>query len=210
MLSIVILGLVVGIRHALEADHVCAVASLVANGVRGRGAAGLGAIWGLGHASMLLAVGGIALLSGTRLPESWSPLFEFAIGLMLLFLGADVLRRHVTQRPHAATRGKKQVPLARAFAVGVAHGLAGSAALMLLISGSAASRDHEFLELVAFGVGSIAGMAMLSLLLYRSIHYTNVRARAVGRGFVILVGLTTVALGSSLVLRHSTQLFATG
>lgn len=208
MLSIVILGLVVGIRHALEADHVCAVASLVAGGVRGREAAGLGAVWGLGHASVLWVVGGVALVSGAQIPTSWSPAFESGIGLLLILLGADVLWRHSKTRLRRATDAVVRIPLGRSFAVGVAHGLAGSAALMLLISGDAASSDQGFLELLAFGAGSIAGMAALSLLLSRSIRYTNTRARAVGRGFVSLVGLTTIAVGSSLLLRHSTLLFS--
>ena len=205
MESLAIFGLVVGMRHALEADHLSAVASLIANGASGRGAVALGALWGLGHTATLLVVGGSVLVSGTQLPPVWSPLFELLVGLMLLALGVDVLRRHLARHSGAKPAACEQVPRARAFAVGIVHGLAGSAALMLLVASSAATPGQGFLDLALFGIGSIGGMALLSLILSLSLHYASARARVLGRGFVVVVGLTTVAVGAGLAFQHSTQ-----
>lgn len=200
-----IFGLIVGMRHALEADHLSAIASLVANGASGRGAVALGALWGLGHAATLLAVGGLVLVSGTQLPQVWSPLFELLVGLMLLALGVDVLRRHLGRHSAKSPAAREHVPRARAFAVGIVHGLAGSAALLLLIAGNSGTLGQGFLDLALFGIGSIGGMALLSLLLSLSLHFASARARALGGGFVVLVGLTTVAVGAGLAFQHSTQ-----
>lgn len=205
MESLAIFGLIVGMRHALEADHLSAVASLVANGASGRGAVALGALWGLGHAATLLAVGGLVLAGGMRLPQVWSALLELLVGLMLLGLGVDVLRRHLARHSTRKPEARNYVPRARAFAVGIVHGLAGSAALMLLIAGNSATLGQGILDLVLFGIGSMGGMALLSLILSLSLHYASARARVLGGSFVVLVGLTTAALGAGLAFQHSTQ-----
>lgn len=205
MESLAIVGLIVGMRHALEADHLSAVASLVASGASGRGAVALGALWGLGHAATLLAIGGLVLVSGTQLPQVWSSLFELLVGLMLLALGVDVLRRHLARSSASKLAAREHVPRARAFAVGIVHGLAGSAALMLLIAGNAGTPGRGFLNLVLFGIGSIGGMVLLSLILSLSLHYAGARARVLGGGLVVFVGLTTVAVGAGLAFQQSTQ-----
>ncbi len=100
MTAVVLLGLLLGVRHALEADHVAAVATLV---VRGRGLGAtvrLGAAWGLGHTLTLFAVGGAVIVSGQALPDSLARLLEAAVGVMLVGLGLDVLVRLVRDRVH--------------------------------------------------------------------------------------------------------------
>ena len=206
MEPVAVVGLVVGMRHALEADHVAAVASMVAGGASAREAVRLGAVWGVGHAATLLAVGGVALVGGAQWPQTWSPLFESLVGLMLLALGADVLRRHLSEQTRSAPARRDPVPHGRALVVGVVHGLAGSAALMLLIASTTDSPGRGFLDLALFGIGSIGGMVLLSLTLSRSLHYANVRARAVCGGLIVIVGLTTAALGFCLVLQRSAQM----
>ena len=146
------------------------------------------------------------MVSGTPLPRVWSPLFELLVGLMLLTLGVDVLRRHLARQSARKSAVREQVPRARAFAVGIVHGLAGSAALMLLIASNAGTLRQGFLDLALFGIGSIGGMALLSLILSLSLHYASSLARAFGGGLVVFVGLTTAALGAGLAVQRTTQL----
>lgn len=206
MESVAVVGLIVGMRHALEADHVAAVASLVAVGATGRGAVRLGAAWGLGHAATILAVGSLALVGGAQLPQPWTPLLESLVGLMLLALGADVLRRHATLQAGSARVRQDHVPHGRAFVVGAVHGLAGSAALMLLIASTAEAASSGLLDLALFGIGSVAGMMLLALMLSLSLRFATMRAQLVCSGLIVLVGLSTAALGFCLVLQSSSQI----
>lgn len=206
MESLAIVGLVVGTRHALEADHLSAIASLVADGATGRGAVALGSLWGLGHTSALLAAGGVVLVSGTPLPQALSPLFELLVGLMLLMIGVDVLRRRLAWCSAGKAATRSQDPRARAFAVGTIHGLAGSATVMLLIASNAGTPQQGFIDLALFGIGSTGSMALLSLIMSLSLRYAGARAQIVGESLVVLVGLSTAALGVGLAIQCTTQM----
>ena len=100
MLPVFLFGFLMGVRHAFEADHLAAVASLATRSRGVRGGLLQGAAWGLGHTLTLLLVGGACLLLGRALPEGWASGLEALAGLMLLALGADVLRRSRRQRVH--------------------------------------------------------------------------------------------------------------
>ncbi|HET9317789.1 MAG TPA: urease accessory protein, partial [Vicinamibacteria bacterium] len=100
MISIFLFGFLMGVRHAFEADHLAAVASL-ATGTRGlRSGLVQGAAWGVGHTLTLLLVGGACLVLGQAVPARWASGLEALVGVMLLALGADVLLRSRRQRVH--------------------------------------------------------------------------------------------------------------
>src|SRR5262245_32667450 len=99
-LPVFVLGFLMGVRHAFEADHLAAVASLATRSRTLRGGVWQGALWGLGHTLTLLLVGGACLLLGRGVPERWAAGLELLVGVMLLVLGADVLRRSRRQRVH--------------------------------------------------------------------------------------------------------------
>lgn len=194
------LGFVVGMRHALEADHVAAVASLAVRGAGSAGTARLGALWGLGHAAAIMVVGGAVLLGGAQLPRSWPLVFESMVGLMLLALGIDALKWRQTD----AVGGAPSVPpQRRALLVGIVHGMAGSAALVLLMAGTAQSTMLGLLQLALFGVGSIGGMVLLSLALSLSLRNAAIRALALHRTVVGMVGFVTALLGLCLLWKHT-------
>jgi ABC-type nickel/cobalt efflux system permease component RcnA len=189
MISLLLLGLLLGIRHALEADHLAAVASLATRSRGVRGTVLQGAVWGLGHTLTLLLVGGVCLLLRAAISERLAAAFEGAVGFMLLLLGADVLLRmrrrrihlHVHRhddgtvhfhahshapeeahdRDHHQHAHGKGFPL-RALLVGMVHGLAGSAALLLVTLTTLSSAWLGVAYIAVFGVGSIAGMAVLA------------------------------------------------
>src|SRR5436190_24092132 len=93
MLTVGLLGVLLGVRHAFEPDHLAALSTLVGQERGARRAAALGALWGVGHAGALLVVGGaLALVRGT-MPDLLSALFELGVALMLVGLGVQALRR---------------------------------------------------------------------------------------------------------------------
>jgi ABC-type nickel/cobalt efflux system permease component RcnA len=189
MISLLVLGLLLGMRHALEADHLAAVASLATRSRGVRGTVLQGAVWGLGHTLTLLLVGGVCLLLRAAISERLAAALEGAVGVMLLLLGADVLLRlrrrrvhlhvhrhddgtvhfhahsHAPEEAHDRDRHqhahKEGFPL-RALLVGMVHGLAGSAALLLVTLTTLSSAWLGVAYIAVFGVGSIAGMAVLA------------------------------------------------
>ena len=222
-LSILVLGFLIGMRHALEADHVAAVASLatqcssVADTVRH------GISWGLGHTITLFLFGTAALLMDSVMPENLAATLEFAVGIMLILLGLDVLRRmykkqihfHAhkhdggVQHFHAHSHEKttehnetahqhvhpKKLPR-RALLIGLIHGMAGSAALILLTLNTTGSLATGMLYMGLFGIGSIGGMALLSFAIAIPLRRSAEGLSWVYNGLQISVGLATILVGS--------------
>lgn len=187
------LGFVVGMRHALEADHVAAVATLATRGMGSFGTLRLGALWGLGHATAVLTIGTGILFGGAQLPKSWSLPFELLVGVMLVMLGIGAL-----QRRKAATAPPSRKPLL----VGIVHGMAGSAALMLLAASSAGSAWLGLLNLCLFSAGSVAGMVLLSSVLSLPLRLAATRAPMIFGTLSAIVGIVTATLGIWLLLNQ--------
>jgi ABC-type nickel/cobalt efflux system permease component RcnA len=230
--TILLLGLLLGMRHALDADHLAAVATLVTRS-RSIGQTVLqGLAWGAGHTLTLLLFGGAVLVLGLVLPERAAPALELAVGVMLVVLGAELLyrlwRRRVHFHAHRHRDGAKHFhahahegksrrhdperhehgqgfPL-RALLVGMVHGMAGSAALILLSLEALRSPAWGLVYIAVFGIGSIAGMAALSVVIAIPMRLTSRRLtsgrldRAHG-GLSALVGLGTVLLGCYVAFR---------
>ncbi len=222
MLSVFLFGFLMGVRHAFEADHLAAVASLATRSRSLRSGVLQGTAWGLGHTITLLLVGGACLLLGQAIPERWAAGLEALVGLMLLALGLDVLRRSRRERVHVhlhqhgdgsrhwhAHRHEAEaahdparhehahparLPL-RAIAVGLVHGLAGSAALFLLTLQTAPSIGQGLAYIALFGAGSILGMAALSAVIMVPLRATSHLMTRVQGALEATVGLATVAIG---------------
>ena len=187
-------GFVIGIRHALDADHVAAVMSLATRGGTIARQARQGALWGLGHTLTLLLVGGACILSGLTIPEASESWLEAAVGAMLVVLGVSVFVR--TGHQHDPTR--RRLPL-QAWCVGAVHGLAGSAALVLLVAQSARTPMLGLLCIAAFGLGSILGMTVLAAAIAMPLEATS---RMRGRLHAILcggAGAFSVLLGAKML-----------
>ena len=176
-----VFGLVTGMRHACEPDHVAAMSTLVAEGHGSRRTALLGAWWGLGHASSLLAAGlGLGALR-TELSASTVRGLEFLVAVMLIGLGVRAVRRgladmrrgrdgwhrhghnvhhHPAQGRHVHVGTWALSP--RAYLVGIVHGLAGSGALAVLAMAEFTSLPARLVFVALFGLGSVAAMAAVS------------------------------------------------
>ncbi len=169
MVQLLLLGLLLGMRHALDADHLAAVASLAAGGRSLPGALRLGAAWGLGHTLTLLSFGILLIAAGDAVPGSLSAWLEVAVGVMLVFLGVDVLRRVMTVSRRGTAEGEADrvegIDLRRAVTVGLLHGLAGSSALVLLALDQVESVAAAMLYVICFGAGATIGMALLSIVI---------------------------------------------
>lgn len=175
------LGLLLGMRHALEPDHLAAVSTLVTEQEDPRSGLWLGAYWGLGHTVALLAMGGVLALFRTTLSARLTAAFELGVSLMLLFLGVRALVRaraemlrgaprrhehggrlhvHPGEAPHVHL-GHRSFAL-RPLLVGVIHGLAGSGALTALVLAGFDTNAQRIAYTLVFGGGSVLGMALLS------------------------------------------------
>ncbi|HTV24871.1 MAG TPA: high-affinity nickel-transport family protein [Polyangiaceae bacterium] len=173
LLSVLALGLFLGMRHATDADHVVAMTTLVTRQRNTRAAALLGALWGAGHGLTLLVVGGAIILLGVAVPPRLGLALELGVGLMLIALGVINLRsttRHLRHAHDHAVAHPAAVDGApargfRSFVIGVVHGLAGSAAIALLVLSTIRDTGWAFLYLGFFGVGTVAGMMLLTMLL---------------------------------------------
>ncbi|MBA2564860.1 MAG: urease accessory protein [Gemmatimonadetes bacterium] len=194
MVSILLAGLVMGMRHALEADHLAAVASLAVRTSGVRGSVARGVAWGVGHTLTLFVVGGSCLLLGATVPDDVAVALERGVGLMLLVLGGDVVWRVRRQGVHLHVDAHPGVFPRRALLVGLVHGTAGSAALLLLAVASAASGWRGLLYIALFGAGSIFGMALLSAVIAIPMR-TSARAGNMYVGFQALLGLGTASMG---------------
>lgn len=166
-------GSLLGIRHALEPDHLAAVSTLM-TGERSSGkAAWLGACWGLGHTLTLLAAGALLVLFRTDMPSIASDVFELCVVLLLVGFGVRAIYQgawgrprpahsHVKRRTSTSASDGQWTIARRPLIVGAVHGLAGSGALTALVIATLPSTLTRLSYLALFGIGSTVGMAVLS------------------------------------------------
>ena len=161
-------GLFLGFRHAFEPDHLAAVGSMVPSNAGPKRAAIVGAVWGSGHAAGLFVLGAIILASQLAMPAKIESLLEAFVGLMLIVLGAKAILRVKSGSTHGHKILKR-----RPFKVGLAHGVAGTGAAVLLATASISDQRLGFVFLALFGLGAAIGMATISSVLgFPSRHST--------------------------------------
>ncbi|WP_293644120.1 sulfite exporter TauE/SafE family protein [Thiolapillus sp.] len=226
LFSLLIIGFLLGMRHALEADHVAAVASLATRSSSIRQTAMHGAFWGIGHTLTLFIFGSVVLLMDTMISEQLAGFLEFTVGIMLIVLGCDVLWRlyrerihfhvhshnnirhfhahsHAGEGSHRESRHQhKHHQYGRALFVGLMHGMAGSAALIVLTLQTVQSTATGLLYILLFGIGSIAGMALLSTIIAIPMRYSSQRLTWIYNSLHSLVGVITISIGSLTVINY--------
>jgi HupE / UreJ protein len=180
------LGFAAGLRHALDADHLVAMASIVSRERSLARSMLFGGFWGLGHTCSLLAAGLTMILVGSPVPDSWTRILEIAVAVMLVVLGVTAL---VRRAPDPAQLARP----ARPFTVGVVHGLAGSGAMALVVLASTRSAWLGLLAVGLFGLGSIGGMVAVSAVL--ALPFARLRPGRMEGWTRVLVGATSIAFG---------------
>ena len=226
MLGILGLGFLLGMQHALEADHIAAVSSIAARRTELGDIVKHGLTWGLGHTLTLFAFACAAILLGHAIPEHLARPIETAVGVMLVGLGAHVLWRlwrdrvhfhrhghgdgtvHIHLHSHAGeTVSHAHAPHThahgfrwRTLLVGLMHGMAGSAALLVLAASQASSVAAGLGYVALFGIGSMVGMGALSVVIAVPLAVSARWLTAANSGLQGAVGVLTMAIGVTTVI----------
>jgi ABC-type nickel/cobalt efflux system permease component RcnA len=221
MFGILGLGFLLGMQHALEPDHIAAVSSIAARRTHFGDIVKHGLTWGLGHTLTLFAFAGAAILLGRAIPEAIAQPIETAVGCMLVALGTHVLWRlwrdrvHFHQHGHgdgtvhfhAHSHSGETTPHLRAahahahgfrwrtLLVGLMHGMAGSAALLMAAVSQASSPLAGLGYVALFGIGSMVGMAALSSVIAVPLAASARWLTWANGGLQGAVGLATLAIG---------------
>lgn len=207
------LGSLLGMRHALEPDHLAAVTTLVSRERSSLRAALLGAWWGIGHTSALIVVGAALVVVRAELPASVSDAFELAVAAMLVALGVRSIRLAAQQGPggpqhihrhgflvhtHAAVPAHIHLGswtfARRPLIIGALHGLAGSGALTALVLATLPTTAARLMYVLLFGVGSTLSMAALSGLLGWPLARLGTHHQ-VARGISVAAGVVSIGIG---------------
>jgi high-affinity nickel permease len=246
-LAVAFLGLLLGMRHATDTDHVIAITTIVSTEGRMSAATRIGIAWGLGHSLTVFLVGGAIILFKLTIPARLGMTMEFAVAVVLVLLGFSTLARSSSAfrrllglrkndddllahmhshehdgakhlHPHAHVRGSEHLhanhlePVEkrtqrfasgsheRAFGVGLIHGLAGSAAIALLVLSAIPSPILGLAYLAIFGVGTTMGMAIITSAI--GLPMTLTAARLGGLNRTLLIGAGLLSLGFGLFLAY--------
>ncbi|MBI2855539.1 MAG: urease accessory protein UreH [Chloroflexi bacterium] len=225
-----ILGFLLGIKHATDADHVVAVSTIVSEYRNAWRGIWIGASWGLGHTTPLL-IAGISILllkdPAAQLYEDYAAFLEFGVGIMLLFLGLQVFWNFRRRRIHAHEHEHQEDPHShlhthelatapgshhgffqpgkpffrlKSYVVGVVHGLAGSAAVMLVVLTTEAVSSFMvgLFYILVFGVGTILSMGGITLLMGIPFSISG-RFERVNRAIAGVAGTASIVFGLFLM-----------
>ena len=221
LLTTLLLGFALGMEHALDADHLVAVSTLLGQSRHPLKAARVGALWGLGHTTTLFLTGLIVIAFKLTIPTQLALSMEFLVGVLLFGLGAQILWKHHRKRIHthdhahpseisghqhfhyhAEVVEHRHTHLShhRSLALGMIHGLAGSAALTLLVLTTIQSAAEGIAYILLFGAGSILGMTLMSTLIGLPFALSSRRFAAVNYAFRLVAGAVSMVLGIIVML----------
>jgi hypothetical protein len=222
--AVLCLGFVLGLRHALDVDHLAAVSTIVSRHRSLWRSSLVGAAWGLGHTVSLVAVAVGVIGLHAEIPPFVGRLLELGVAGMLVVLGVNLLRgvvgrtlhvhvhlheghRHVHPHGHAHAGGDHDHGPSgrRPFLVGLVHGLAGSAGLMLAVAATIPTPGLALAYVGVFGLGSIGGMALMSALLAIPALVTTERFAGADRWLRLGAAAASVAIGLGLAWQIGTE-----
>ena len=196
-LTAILLGALLGLRHATDADHVVAVTAIVSRERSLVRAARVGALWGIGHTLTLLAVGGAIITFRFVIPSRVGLGLEFGVAMMLILLGFSNLKGEAAggRRQAAGNDGRDAGATIRPFLVGLVHGLAGSAAVALLVLATIRGTIPALVYLLVFGLGTVLGMVAVTVILAAPALYAGERMARFNLGVRVAAGALSVAFG---------------
>jgi high-affinity nickel permease len=213
------LGLILGMRHSTDADHVVAISTIVSKQRSVRNAALIGSLWGLGHTITIFIVGALIILFGVEIPPRLGLSMEFCVALMLILLGVlnltGVMQKIIsyftpasaTMTDHAKPGGWLDNPIGRfgwyqclrPLVIGLVHGLAGSAAVALLVLSTIHNPVWATMYLLIFGAGTMIGMMIMTTTIALPLAYAGDRFSALSRYLGAASGLVSLCFGAFLV-----------
>ncbi len=217
LLTLLGVGFLLGLRHALDTDHLAAVSTVLAERPSLLASGAVGLWWGIGHTLTLLLVGSVVLAWGLHIPEEFEMIAESGVALLLIILGGTLARklyrerwhvhshhhhdgeRHVHFHSHQRQEGHGHrhwiVDSIRPLCIGMAHGLAGSAALMLMILATTTDVTSGLLSILIFGLGSIMGMMMIGLTISVPVIYSRSINQRLFMGVQGVASFASVSVG---------------
>jgi len=210
------LGFFLGLEHAFEPDHVVAVSSIVSKHKNLKKTTILGALWGLGHTTTLFIVGLLVLALKITIPETIALSLEFIVGIVIVILGVIIIKdiilnkkhihkhthngdTHVHFHSHKDTNSHHHYH--KSFAVGLVHGMAGSAALMLLVLSTMNSISLGIVYILLFGIGSMVGMAIVGGLISLPFIYTSKKFTSLNIKIRYITGFFSIIFGTFLMIK---------
>ncbi|APB37348.1 urease accessory protein UreH domain-containing protein [Heyndrickxia coagulans] len=170
-ISVLALGFVLGIKHAIEPDHIIAVSTIASRSKKLSQSSLAGVFWGIGHTATLFIVGICLLIIKGEIPEKWAMSLEFLVGIMLVYLGITTLTafKRVRIHHHYHEPGHKHpyenYSYIKSVCIGLVHGLAGSGAMVLLTMSTVKSVFESAIYILIFGIGTIFGMLFFTTIL---------------------------------------------
>jgi high-affinity nickel permease len=210
--AIILLGFFLGMKHALDPDHVVAITTIVTRQGQAAKAALIGVMWGLGHTFTIFLVGSGIILLHIAIPARLGLAMELAVGGMLILLGVlnitGVLKRaqerftteHSEAKPHRhgilhsiGSLGVYNV--LRPLAIGIVHGLAGSAAVALIVMTAIREPWWQLGYLLLFGAGTIAGMSLITTVLAKPVTHGAKRFSGLSSKLAFASGLLSLLFG---------------
>jgi nickel/cobalt transporter (NicO) family protein len=225
--TIVLLGLFLGMRHSTDPDHVVAVSTIVSRHKSIKHSAMIGMLWGLGHSLTIFLVGAVIIFFGVVIPPRLGLSMEFSVALMLILLGVLNLTgvlRWITERFTPSNPGEKKSEVIssatvarretlaertvgklglyqtlRPFVIGLVHGLAGSAAVALLVLSTIRSPAWATAYLLVFGAGTMVGMMLMTTAIAMPLAYTGKKFLSANRFMTATSGVVSMAFGLFLV-----------
>lgn len=219
MLLILLFGFLLGLQHAVEADHLAAVTTIVSERKNIWHSALIGGLWGIGHTVSLFLIGILVIFLKFQISEELEAKLEAGVGIMLVILGINAFRKlwkneqiHLhshshDKQTHTHLHGHnlgEKTPLhhnlsPRSIIIGMVHGLAGSAALMLIVVPQISSPWLGLGYILIFGIGSIAGMMAMSFLIGLPFHFTEQKFNRLNFAIRCLAGIFSLGWGFFLI-----------
>ena len=191
LLLVLAIGFVLGIKHALEPDHIIAVSTIASQSKKIWKSSLAGVFWGIGHTLTLLVFGVILILLKNEIPEAWAMSLEFLVGIMLVYLGVTTIFSWKQTKRHDHTG---RATYLKSMLVGIVHGLAGSAAMVLLTLSTIDAAWQGAIYIIIFGVGTCMGMLLFTTIL--SIPFvTSSSSKKVNRLLIRLTGVISTLFG---------------
>lgn len=208
--TVLLLGFFLGMKHATDADHVVAVTTIVSRQRRLIPAALIGMAWGLGHTLTIFLIGSAIIYLQFTISPHLGLSMEFSVGVMIVILGILSIRS-MLRHPHNDTEAHTHVQAAlsregtfvtryfRPLFVGLVHGMAGSAAVALLVLQTISDTRAAFLYLIIFGLGTVAGMMIITLVLGIPFIYSR---RMNGLNRFLGYGTAVFSIGFGLMIMY--------
>jgi nickel/cobalt exporter len=197
--SVVLLGLFLGIRHSTDSDHVVAVTTIVTQQRTIKSSASIGLLWGLGHTITIFIVGSAIIVFRMVIPPRLGLSMEFCVACMLILLGLVNITRRGAAVPAQPVQTLSRYQTLRPLAVGLVHGLAGSAAVALLVLSTIKSPLWSTAYLLVFGFGTMMGMMLMTTAMSLPMIYAGRKFFRFNHWLVTLSGTASVAFGAFLV-----------